>query len=123
MTERDFLLMPDSHRRPIHAIMAEVCAKHRIRPAELLSPRRNKAFVLARHEAMYLAHRVCGYSFPQIGIAMNRDHSTVIHAVRAHEKRMALKRFQREQLGRDYLSPSTCAAVLPSSDSSQTVSA
>jgi len=46
---------------------------------ELLSARKPAKFVHARHIAMYLAREYTTLSFPQIGRAMNKDHTTVYY--------------------------------------------
>jgi len=54
---------------------------------ELLSGRRSKEFVHARHIAMYLAREYTTLSFPQIGRAMNKDHTTVYYVANKMAKR------------------------------------
>ena len=43
---------------------------------------------MPRQLAMYLCRRLLGASFPQLGEAFARDHSTVIHAVTVTERRL-----------------------------------
>ena len=43
---------------------------------------------MPRQLAMYLCRRLLGASFPQVGLAFHRDHSTVIHAVTVTERRL-----------------------------------
>lgn len=73
------------------AIMVDVAKKHAISLAEMKGPRRHKYLVLARQEAMWRMKHECPHlSYPQIGrLVGNRDHTTVLYACRAHEKRMA----------------------------------
>lgn len=49
-----------------------------------------KPTVAARHLVMYLAH-MAGLSYPAIGKAMNRDHTTVMDAVKREKARRALE--------------------------------
>jgi len=50
---------------------------------ELFSCRRNKELCTARHLVWQLAHKLTSLSYPQMGKLMgNRDHTTVLHAVR-----------------------------------------
>lgn len=52
--------------------------------------RRDRCVVEARHVAMYLARRLTGRSFRAIGLQFGRrDHTTVMHAVRQTEQRVA----------------------------------
>lgn len=46
----------------------------------ILSNSRRKDYVLPRHVAIYLLRKVCGYSYPKIGLLFGRDHTSVMHA-------------------------------------------
>ena len=77
-------LMPDRARRSIDPskIIAEVSAKFKVTPEDLMGATRKKKFVRARHVAMYLMHEEIGMKDTEIGRLMgDRDHSTVINAV------------------------------------------
>lgn len=52
---------------------------------DLLSKRRTNAD--ERHIAMYLSVRLLGCSYPEVGRAFGRDHTTVMYAVKKLEKR------------------------------------
>ncbi len=57
--------------------------------ADMLSPRRSRPLARPRQIAMYLAKRLTPRSLPEIGRKFaNRDHTTVIHAVKTIEKLM-----------------------------------
>lgn len=56
---------------------------------DMLSERRFGRAVEPRQVAMYLARRVTPFSMPRIGRSFDRDHTTVIHAIRKIESRMA----------------------------------
>ena len=58
------------------------------RPA-LLSAQRNTRLVFARQVSMYLMRKQIGLSLASIGERYGRDHTTVLHAVRAIEARRA----------------------------------
>lgn len=49
----------------------------------------------ARQAAMYWVHRVTGWSMTQVGRRFDRDHTTVLHAIRAHTKRRAERNQKR----------------------------
>ncbi len=72
-------------------IALAVAKKHGLKYSDLKSPRRLRELVNARQEAMWLIRRECpALSLPAIGrLFGGRDHTTVLHACRAHEKRMA----------------------------------
>ncbi len=75
-------------------IAAEVATHHGITVEALKGPAQHRRIVRLRQEVMFRAYeerwadgrRV--YSLPQIGAFLNRDHSTVIHGIRAHERRL-----------------------------------
>lgn len=71
------------------AIIAEVADRHGIPAALLYGSRRDRLVAHVRQEAMWEVRRQTTLSFPQIGQRFNRDHTTVIHAVRAHEGRIS----------------------------------
>ncbi len=63
-------------------IIAEVAAAYEVTPADLTGPRRHQHLIEPRWLAMRRIRHELNYSFPQIGRLFNRDHSTVIWAVR-----------------------------------------
>lgn len=74
----------------VWSIMDETIARYGISRALLISQRRQRALVLARHEAMYRCVHETAASYPEIARAFgDRDHTTIIHAERAHAKRLA----------------------------------
>ena len=70
-------------------IEATVAAFFGISPADLHSTRRTKTVCAARTIAMFLARRHTRMSFPEIGRAMGKNHSSVILAVQRMEKKLA----------------------------------
>ena len=76
------------HPHSIAAIQDAVCGVLGVSRAELLSPSRTERVVRARHLAMYLARELTSLSLAQIARAFDRDHTTVMHAVRAIEGRL-----------------------------------
>ena len=58
--------------------------------SDLLSNRRNRSVVRPRQIGMYLAKKLTSRSLPEIGRRFgNRDHTTVLHAIRKVEQLMA----------------------------------
>lgn len=83
---RDMLLAnPD---KPLHQIIREVADKHGLTYAELMSHRRDRAIAWPRQEAMYRCAKETSASLPMIARIFNRDHTTIIHGVRAYSERM-----------------------------------
>lgn len=70
-------------------IEATVAAFFGISPADLHSTRRTKTVSAARSAAMFLARRHTRMSFPEIGRAMGKNHSSAILAVQRMEKALA----------------------------------
>lgn len=70
-------------------ILAEIAQKHGVRISEIRGPRRQRALVLARHEyCVRLYSEMPQLSLPSIGRIINRDHTTVLYAVRKHKEAM-----------------------------------
>jgi chromosomal replication initiator protein len=87
-TKSELLMV--SPRRPelmsVEDIQRAVCSHFRLSNAELLSKDRHKSVAFARQVAMYLCRQRLKCSFPELGRAFgNRDHTTVMSAVRRVE--------------------------------------
>ena len=85
---RDFLLGPTVNARPMHAIAAEVCEARGVSPVDFFSKRRKRPYVLARQEFCWRARNETFASYPKIGQFLDRDHTTIMDAVKKHEERM-----------------------------------
>ncbi len=70
-------------------IEATVAAFFGVTPADLHSSRRTRTVASARMVAMFLARRHTQMSFPEIGRAMGKNHSSVVLAVQRMEKLLA----------------------------------
>ena len=77
-------------RPSIHDCIAHVAEKHGLTVADIKQKCRVSKLVRARHEAMYEARKRTGKSFPILGRAFDRDHSTIMHGVNAHAERERL---------------------------------
>jgi chromosomal replication initiator protein len=69
-------------RRPVERIVGTVAAAFGVRPRDVLGSCRQRAVLVPRQVAMYLAREVGRLSLPAIGAAFGRDHTTVLHACR-----------------------------------------
>jgi chromosomal replication initiator protein len=77
-----------AHRLSVEAIQEKVSEHFRVSVEDLKSHRRERAVTFARQIAMYLSRTMAEFSFPSIAEQFgNRDHSTVMHAVRTVEDR------------------------------------
>ena len=81
---RDVLSAFD-RRVTIEEIQRKVAEHYNIRVAEMTSKRRDRPVARPRQIAMFLAKELTTKSLPDIGRAFDRDHTTVIHAVKAIE--------------------------------------
>jgi len=70
------------------AIQEAVCRLHGLTAEQLLSPQRAARVAHARQLAMYLAKEMTPLSLAEIARGFDRDHSTVIHAIRSVTARL-----------------------------------
>ena len=66
----------------ISEIQKAVCDYFTVRMADLKSTRRDRSIARPRQIAMYLAKTLTTKSLPDIGHAFDRDHTTIMHAIR-----------------------------------------
>jgi hypothetical protein len=77
---------PKAKRPPLVPTVTRIVARHYgVTPRDLLGDSRSEPVVTARQVAMRLVREIGEMSFPEIGRAFNRDHSTVMHACKATE--------------------------------------
>lgn len=81
---RDILNVLD-RRVTIEEIQKKVAEHYNIRVSEMTSKRRERSVARPRQIAMFLAKVLTTKSLPDIGRAFDRDHTTVIHAVKTVE--------------------------------------
>jgi hypothetical protein len=75
---------------PSRKILMEVAEKHKMPVGAFRSKSRTMPFINLRHEACYRLSTELGFSLMQIGRLMgNRDHTTVLNAIRRHKKILA----------------------------------
>lgn len=80
------VIEPGRKYPPIKSIQRAVADRYGVEINDLLSVRREARVILPRHVAMYLAKKLTLKSLPEVGRAFaNRDHTTVLHAVRKVE--------------------------------------
>lgn len=90
---RGLIMVPaDGHAMPLtmREIAEQVADRYRLTLAELRGQSRARPVSWPRQEAMFLCYKTGRFSLPQIGRFFgDRDHTTVLHAIRAVEKRIA----------------------------------
>ena len=73
----------------LETIILAVAAEFGVRTIDVRSQRRNRAAVRARHTGMWLARHLTPCSYPEIGrLFGRRDHTTVMHGVKAIDRHM-----------------------------------
>jgi hypothetical protein len=75
------------HVGPMHRVIHEVARFALMSPSDIVGPSRERKFAYARQLAMMICHEYTNASFPEIGRAFNRDHSTVMYGIKAARHR------------------------------------
>jgi chromosomal replication initiation ATPase DnaA len=74
-------------------LLDRVASEHGVTPSSILGPRQTRSVVRARNRFLFLLWSTFGYSHTELGDMLDRDHSTVTHALNKEE------RLARERLG------------------------
>jgi len=74
------VFLTNNQKITITAIQSTVENYYHVTHAELLGKQRPRNISLARQVAMYLCRSLTGESYPDIGKAFKKDHSSVVHA-------------------------------------------
>ncbi len=86
---RDLVLGVEPRRIKVDDILRIVSRHFAVPKSEILSDRRHRSVVRPRQIGMYLAKQLTARSLPEIGRRFgNRDHTTVLHAIRKIDKEM-----------------------------------
>ena len=73
----------------VESVQRAVCKYFGVRVADLTSKRRTTLITFPRQVAMFLSRKLAGASYPMIGMRFGgKDHTTVLYACSAIEKRM-----------------------------------
>ena len=67
-------------------IISDCAEEFKITVSDLLSPKRTNKCAFARRKAAWILYQRGTMSYPQIGRLLNRDHTTIIHAVRRYQE-------------------------------------
>lgn len=91
--ERAFELSRDMRgprEKTMTEILKEVSTKYDMTVTQIRSHRRSREIAWPRHEAMWRCYRETSHTLPEIGRFFGGfDHTTVLHAIRAHEGRVS----------------------------------
>jgi chromosomal replication initiation ATPase DnaA len=75
----------------LREIADEICKEYKLKFQQLISDRRERHLVIARHHFMYRATTETDKTTVQIGRFLgNRDHTTVMHGIKKYKARMGL---------------------------------
>lgn len=66
-------------------IISDCADEFGVTVADILSPSRKKNFVIARRKIAWTLYKRGTFSLNQIGRLMNRDHTTILHSIRAYK--------------------------------------
>jgi chromosomal replication initiator protein len=80
--------LPDPNSPTVEAIQHAACSVLDVSHRDLLSTKRTAAVSRARQLAIYLTRELTSLSLAEIARQFNRDHSTVLHALRAVTARL-----------------------------------
>jgi len=94
------LLCEEQHKVTIEEIQKRISSYYNIRLKEMCSKKRSRNFSLPRQVAMYASKQLTTMSLPVIGEQFDRDHTTVLHAVRKIDRLMQDSSEFREEIQR-----------------------
>jgi len=86
-TPEDLVAALDLSKGKFGRILNMVSERAGVSVADILGERRRSPIVAARQEAMWAVKTITNWSLPRIGARFNRDHTTVLHAIRQVEAR------------------------------------
>jgi chromosomal replication initiator protein len=96
---RDLVLGNEPRRIKVEDILRIVSRHFAVSKADILSDRRHRSVVRPRQIGMYLAKQLTSRSLPEIGRRFgNRDHTTVLHAIRKIDKEMGDNPHLKEEI-------------------------
>ncbi|MBO5374411.1 MAG: chromosomal replication initiator protein DnaA [Clostridia bacterium] len=86
---KDFAQAKENDSRKFEEIIVSVSTKYGVSKEDILSSKRNKEIVLARHICVYIAREITSLSQSQIAKILNRDRSTLVSSEKFVKDRMA----------------------------------
>lgn len=72
-------------------VIKECCTEFGLEERDVFSKRRRQKLVECRQEIYLRIREVLGFSYPEIGRLLDKDHSTVFHGVRMAKKRREVR--------------------------------
>lgn len=79
---------PFAMKREVRQIIADIALIYGVTYADVMSVRRTQQIVRARQHIMFELSQRTPWSIAQIGRFLGRDHTSVLHGVKKHQKRI-----------------------------------
>lgn len=98
-TLREMLQHAPRQRISVEQILKSVAAVFQVRVSDLKGTVRTKEIALPRQVAMYLACKMIKESLQMLGASFGKTHSTLLHACKSIEARLASDETLRRQIG------------------------
>ncbi|CUI16070.1 Chromosomal replication initiator protein dnaA [Candidatus Protochlamydia naegleriophila] len=98
-TLREMLQQAPREKISVEQILKSVAAVFQVRVSDLRGSNRTKDIALPRQVAMYLAKEMINESLIMLGASFGKTHSTILHACKNIEKKVASDENLRRQIG------------------------
>ncbi|WP_042282235.1 chromosomal replication initiator protein DnaA [Candidatus Protochlamydia sp. R18] len=98
-TLREMLQQAPREKISVEQILKSVAAVFQVRVSDLRGSTRTKDIALPRQVAMYLAKEMINESLIMLGASFGKTHSTILHACKNIEKKVASDETLRRQIG------------------------
>jgi chromosomal replication initiator protein len=98
-TLREMLQQAPRQKISVEQILKSVAAVFQVRVSDLKGTSRTKEIALPRQVAMYLACKLINESLQMLGASFGKTHSTLLHACKNIEKKVATDEMLRRQIG------------------------
>jgi chromosomal replication initiator protein len=95
---REMLQQAPGQKISVEQILKSVAAVFQVRVTDLKGSTRTKEIALPRQVAMYLACKLINESLQMLGASFNKTHSTILHACKNIEKKVASDEMLRRQI-------------------------
>lgn len=89
--ERVQLALASSPRGNAQLLTERVCARRGVSPALIVSDIRTRKVIEARHEIWWLCRTRLHMTYTAMATMFRRDHTTIMHGVAGHARRMAAR--------------------------------
>lgn len=104
----------EAAQRRVMWVIAEVCPRFGVDAEDVFSPLRSQSVAAARQYAMATCYLAFGWSMPEVGRLFDRDHTTVLSALRKLKGQPLLGKLvidARQAFRKDILTLSTEAST------------